>query len=110
QRELPMRAAVLEREDLAGIGPDEHDRLAGEGHRERLVPFQLSGLGDGMPVAGIARDAAQVRPATAGVRRAPVGHFGAYCHTGVKTISSGGGVTLTNKNQKPCDSRGREKS
>src|SRR5262249_61474377 len=70
QRELPVRAAILEREDLARVGPDEHDRLACKRHRERLAALQLSRLGDGIPVVGIARDAAQVRPAAPVVRRA----------------------------------------
>src|SRR5262249_3739961 len=64
QGELTMRAAVLEREDRAALGPGQRDRLAAEAHGERLVASELARLGQRIPVVRIAADAPEVGLAT----------------------------------------------
>ena len=61
ERELPVRAAIFQREHSIRVRPDEDDRVAREGDAQRLVSLQLPGPGQRVPVVGIAGDATQIR-------------------------------------------------
>jgi hypothetical protein len=53
KRHLPVRTAILEREAGTVFRTDQHDRIAGEAHGQRLPSPQFPGPGHRIPEVGI---------------------------------------------------------
>ncbi len=60
ERDLAMRAAILQREDLTLGAPDDHHRLADDAPGEHLAGLELAAPGDGVPMVGMGADLAQI--------------------------------------------------